>query len=137
MKIISILILIFLFGCEDKTYKQIYDKSKIDSKITYISLSNIDKNLRKMALRSIKDEGFGIKTQSPYSIYIESRRYSHHCNNPNTIAYDATYDGFVKLTLSYKMKKVYSIQRDYHGKLDEDIISSLLEEMKRDLKLHE
>jgi len=137
MKIISVLILIFLLGCEDKTYKQIYDKSKIGSKINNISLSNIDKNLRKMALRSLKDEGFGIKTQSPYSIYIESRRYSHHCNNPNTIAYDATYDGFVKLTLFYKMKKIYSIQRDYHGKLDEGIITDLLEQMKRDLKIDE
>jgi len=137
MKIISVLILILLFGCEDKTYKQIYDKSKIYSKIKDISLSNIDKNLREMALISLKGKGFVIKTNSPYSIYIESRKYSHHCNNPNTIAYDATYDGFVKLTLSYKMKKIYSIQKDYHGKLDEDVIADLLEQMKKDLKLHE
>jgi hypothetical protein len=134
MKTILIIALFFI-GCEDKTYTKIYQKSLVGSHIKEISLASSDKEIRTPAIEAIKESGFKLKSSAPYSIDIEYRKYSHKCNNPQTAAYDATYDGFVKLHLYKGLKEVYSVQKDFHGEFDADVIESLLDKMREDLDL--
>ena len=132
---ILLIIALFFIGCEDKTYTRIFQKNEIGSHISSLSIATTEKEIRTPTIKAIKESGFKLKSSSPYSIDIEYRKYSHHCNNPQTAAYDATYDGFVKLHLYHGLKEVYSVQKDFHGEFDEDVISSLLEKMRDDLRL--
>ncbi len=130
-----LLIAIIFLGCEDKTVTHLYQKKIVGSHIKTLSLANTEPQLITLIKPAIKKAGFTLKDGSPYTIMIESRKYSHHCNNPLTPAYDATYDGFIKLHLSQGLKELYSIQEDFHGELDTDKIASLLQKMKNDLQL--
>jgi hypothetical protein len=134
IKILLVLTLFFI-GCEDKTYTKIYQKSLVGSHIKDISIASSDKDIRNLSKKALKESGFNLKSSSPYSIDIEYRKYSHHCNNPQTAAYDATYDGFVKLHLFKGLKEVYSVQKDFHGEFDEGVIANLLDKMREDLDL--
>ncbi len=113
----------------------LYQKEIVGSHIHALTLANSEPQLIALLKPALKKTGFAIKEGSPYAIMIESRKYSHHCNNPLTPAYDATYDGFVKLHLTQGLKELYSIQEDFHGELDTDKIASLLQKMKSDLQL--
>ncbi len=129
------LMVIFFSGCEDKTYTKIYQKSEVGAKIDTLSIASSDKELRSIIKKALKESNFKLSTNSPYSIDLEYRKYSHHCNNPQTAAYDATYDGFVKLYLYKGLKEIYSVQKDFHGEFDEDVVESLLDKMREDLKI--
>ncbi len=133
-KILLLSTLLFI-ACEDKTYTKIYQKDIIGSHISSLLVINTQKEIRTPAIKAIKDSGFELKENSPYSIDIEYRKYSHHCNNPLTPSYDATYDGFVKLHLYHGLKELYSVQKDFHGEFDEEKLKQLIEKMKEDLKL--
>jgi len=118
---------------EDKTFKHIEDKSEI-GKLHSFSLVASDKSLLDLAKKAAKDADISI-SNSPYTIVVESSKYPQHCNNPLTPAYEATYDGYVKITIKKAFKKIYFIQRDFHDDVNKDIIEDLLEIMKKDLKI--
>jgi hypothetical protein len=127
--------MIILLGCEDKTFTHVYDKQVVGKKISSIAVSESNISIKNMAIKALKSQGFDVKVGSIYVIEIEGSRYPKKCNNPNTSTYDATYDGFIKLTLLKQMKPLYMCQQDYHGRLNTNIIADLVEKMKEELKL--
>ncbi len=136
IKILLLLTVTLLFtACQDKTYSRIYKKDALDGGIPTLTLSESNQTIKTMLTSALKKRGFRVASGSPYALEIEGTRYSHKCNNPNTATYDATYDGFIKLTLSKHMKRIYMCQKDYHGALDETIMIELLERMQSDLRL--
>jgi hypothetical protein len=132
MKYLLLFILIFS-GCEDKTFSQIYDKNEVGKKITNISLSETNQTIRAVISTALEKSDFHIVSGSPYVLEFDTRVYSHKCNNPNSSAYDRTYDGFVQLKLLKNFKRIYICQKDYHGVFNDVVIEELLERMKRDL----
>ena len=132
MKYLLLFILIFS-GCEDKIVSQIYDKNVVGKNITNISLSETNTTLREMISMALKNSNFHLVSGSPYVLEFDTRVYSHKCNNPNSSAYDRTYDGFVQLRLLKNFKRIYICQKDYHGEFSQEVIEELLERMKRDL----
>lgn len=134
MRYLLLFILIFT-ACQDRTYTRIYQKDAVDMNISTMSLSESNQTIKTNVTLALEKSGFKVISGSPYALEIEGTRYSHKCNNPNTSTYDATYDGFIKLTLLKNMKRIYMCQKDYHGKLDEHIMIELLTKMKQDLKL--
>jgi len=133
MRYLLLIILIFT-GCEDKVFSQLYDKQIVGENITDISLSETNSTLRKLISTALKNKKFHLVTGSPYVLEFDTRVYSHKCNNPNSSAYDRTYDGFVQLRLLKNFKRIYICQKDYHGEFSKEIIEELLEKMKRDLE---
>jgi hypothetical protein len=128
-----LLITLLLLGCEDKTFTRIYQKEQVGKTIPAISISENNQTLKSMAEKVIK-EYFTLQVGAPYVLEIEGSSYPKKCNNPNTTAYDATYDGFIKLILLKNMKRLYMCQKDYHGELNPNIIHNLIKQMRRDLK---
>lgn len=134
MKYLLLCILIFT-GCQDKTYSRIYKKEEIGAKISTLSISDINQTTKSIAISALKNSNFKVATGSPYVLEIDGATYPKKCNNPNTSTYEATYDGYIKLTLLKNMKRVYMCQKDYHGTLNEEVIEALVEKMKDDLEL--
>jgi hypothetical protein len=127
--------MILFFGCEDKTFSRIYDKKAIGEKITYIAVSESNLTIKNMAIEALLNEGFSVKVGSAYVLEVEGSHYPKKCNNPNTSTYDATYDGYIKLTLLKNMKPLYMCQQDYHGVVNTNIIEHLIKKMQEELKL--
>lgn len=133
-KAISVFFILLLFGCSnDKTFKQIEQKSEV-GKLHSFNLVATDKKLLSLAKEAAKEADITISS-SPYTIVVESSKYPQHCNNPLTPAYEATYDGYVKITLKKAFKEIYFIQRDFHDDVTEGTIEDLFEIMKKDLKI--
>ncbi len=127
--------IVFLTGCSnDKTFKGIQDKSEV-GKLHSFTLLATDKNLLKLAKKAAKEADINL-SNSPCTIVVESSKYPQHCNNPLTPAYEASYDGYVKITVKKAFKKIYFIQRDFHDDVTEGTIEDLFEIMKKDLKIH-
>jgi hypothetical protein len=126
--------LIFL-GCEDKITSQLYDKSEVRKNISSISLSETNTTLREIISKAAKKSNFHLVSGSPYVLEFDTRVYSHKCNNPNSSAYNRTYDGFVQLRLLKNFKKIYICQKDYHGEFSYEVVKDLLDRMKRDLEV--
>ena len=131
-----LLFILLLSGCEDKSFTKIYNTKMIGLSTPTLSLSETNQTIKTMLSDILIQEGFRIDSSSLYTIEVDSNTYSHKCNNPNTSTYDATYDGFVKLTLLKGMKPLYMCQKDYHGKLDREIFKQLFSHIKKEFKLH-
>ncbi len=134
MKLLLLIVLLFFIGCEDKTFTRIYQKEQVGKAIPALSISENNQTIKTMAEKVIQ-QYFILQVGAAYVLEIESSSYPKKCNNPNATAYDATYDGFVKLTLLKNMKRLYMCQKDYHGDLNPSIINALIKQMKRDLDL--
>ncbi len=130
-----LIFLLFFTACQDKTYSHIYKQSEIGANISTISLSETNQTIKAIITSALKNTHFIVAIGSPYALEIDGATYPKKCNNPNTSTYDATYDGYVKLTLLKNMKLIYMCQKDYHGTLDESAFATLLEKMQEDLKL--
>ena len=134
MKYILLFVLIFA-GCQDKTYSRIYKKEEVGAKIPTLSISDINQTIKTIAIKAIKNANFKVESGTPYVLEIDGATYPKKCNNPNTSTYEATYDGYIKLTLLKNMKRIYMCQKDYHGTLTEKVVEDLLDKMKDDLNL--
>jgi len=133
-KSLFVFFILLLFGCsDDKTFKQIKERSEV-GKLHSFKLIATDKSLYNLAKKAAKDSNLKL-TSSPYTIVVESSKYPQHCNNPLTPAYEASYDGYVKITLKKAFKEIYFIQRDFHDDITEDTIEDLFKIMKSDLKI--
>jgi len=135
MRYLLLLMLIF-GGCEDKSYTKIYNTKMIGLSTPTLSLSETNQSIKNMLAAVLVKEGFHIDSASLYTIEVDADTYHHKCNNPNTATYDATYDGFVKLTLLKGMKRLYMCQKDYHGELNSKVFATLFSHMKKEFKLH-
>jgi len=129
-----LLIPFLLLGCEDKTFTRIYQKEQVGKAIPALSVSENNQTIKTMAEKVIQ-EYFTLQVGAAYVLEIEGSSYPKKCNNPNATAYDATYDGYMRLTLLKNMKRLYMCQKDYHGDVTPDIIHDLLQQMKKDLAL--
>ena len=69
-----------------------------------------------------------------YSIKVDYMEYKKACNNPMTSAYDASYDGFIRLTLLKETSRVYMCQKDFRGVLSVSILEDMLTLMRDDLE---
>ncbi len=134
-RFIWFLLIFVLFGCEDKSFSKVYDESIRGDKLYQVRISVNDPLLKKMLKRALEDENIKVSMNAKYTLEVQSREYDHHCNNPLTASYDATYDGYTKISLMKNMHLIYSIQQDYHGKVDVDILEELIEKMVDDMKL--
>jgi len=127
-------LLLLLFGCsEDKTFKRVLEKEEV-GKLHFFTLLATDKNLKLLAIKAAKEADIKL-SKSPYTIVVESSKYPQHCNNPLTPAYEASYDGYVRITVKKAFKKIYFIQRDFHDDITKETIEDLFETMKDDLKI--
>ncbi len=135
LKIFIPLFVFFFSGCEDKTFTKIYQKSAIGMQIDSFSISSTDPKFKTLIIAVMNKKGIIFKDGAGYVIKIDSRQYEKHCNNPHASSYESTYDGFVSLQLLKNMKVLYLCQKDYHGILDEGIVSSLIERMQDDMAL--
>ena len=126
--------LLLLFGCsEDKTFKRVLEKDEV-GKLHFFTLLATDKKLKLLAIKAAKEADIKL-SKSPYTIVVESSKYPQHCNNPLTPAYEASYDGYVRITVKKAFKKIYFIQRDFHDDITKETIEDLFETMKDDLKI--
>ena len=135
MKYLLSIMIVLLLGCEDKTFTRIYDQKIIGEKIETIAISESNQSIKTMAITALKEEGFHVQAGASYVIEVEGSSYPKKCNNPNTSTYEATYDGYVKLTLLKHMRRLYMCQQDYHGEVNSAIIKRLLKKMKEELQL--
>ena len=134
LKSILLLSILFFFGCsKDKTFKRVLVKEEV-GKLHSFTLLATDKKLKLLALKAVKEVDIRL-SKSPYTIVVESSKYPQHCNNPLTPAYEASYDGYIKITVKKAFKKIYFIQRDFHDDVTKDTIKNLLKLMKDDLKI--
>jgi len=125
---------IFFIACQDRTYTQRYN-----GKIKHINLSSIKLECPYLDIQGVVKEAFKnqkvtINKDSLYRIKVDYLNYTKQCNNPMTSSYDATYDGFIRLTLFKDRKKIYMCQKDYHGDLDVNVVEELLDLMKDELE---
>ena len=133
MRVLVLIALLFL-GCEDKTFTRIYQTEYVGKPIPALSISENNQTIKTMAEKVIQ-KYFTLQVGAAYVLEIESSSYPKKCNNPNATAYDATYDGYIKLTLLKNMKRLYMCQKDYHGDLNPSIINDLITQMREDLAL--
>jgi len=134
LKTIFLSLLLLFLGCsEDKTFKRVLEKEEV-GKLHFFTLLATNKKLKLLALKAAKEADIKL-SKSPYTIVVESSKYPQHCNNPLTPAYEASYDGYVKITVKKAFKKIYFIQRDFHDDVTKEIIEDLFEIMKDDLKI--
>ncbi len=129
------LILLILLGCEDKTFSRIYKKTIVGKPLTTVSLSETNQTLRSMLIKALQKEHIKVISGANYLLELDGATYPKKCNNPNTSTYDATYNGYFKLTLRKNMHPLYMCQKDYHGTLNHEVIEALLARLKKDLKL--
>ena len=135
MRVLLLFILIFA-GCEDKSYTKIYKRDMIGVTTPTLSLNETNQSIKSLLTNVLEKEGFHVESGSLYTIEVDADSYHHKCNNPNTSTYDATYDGFVKLTLLKGMQRLYMCQKDYHGELDTQVFETLFSHMQKEFKLH-
>ena len=125
----SILAMFLLGGCEEKYVVQCGDASLKGDKLTRLRVSAADMRLRKMIAQVLKKEGIRVDDEAAYTLEVETSRYAHHCNNPLTCSYDATYDGYVRVRLLQKMRPLCMVQRDYHGEFSKRFLADVIEKM--------
>jgi len=135
LKLLLFVSLFFIFGCEDKTLVKIYDSQSIGAKIDSLSLFVNDEKIRAIAIDAIKSENISLSDKSDYLLQVDARAYRHHCDNPSTPAYEATYDGYARIKLLKNLKPIFMAQKDYHGKLNSSILSSLIEKLVDEMKI--
>ncbi len=124
---LSLLLLVWFGGCEEKSVVQCYDLSLKGHKLTRLRISSADMRLRKITAQILAKEGIHIDDDAAYTLEVETSRYAHHCNNPLTCSYDATYDGYVRVQLMQNMHPVCMVQRDYHGKFSQSLLAEVIE----------
>jgi len=127
------LISIVFTACDDKMVTKEYIKNLKHLKIDSISLESPYKNIQKKIILALKNENLKINENSIYIIKVDYTDYKKICNNPMTSAYDATFDGFIRLTLFKKGTRIYMCQKEFRGKLDVDDFEKLLSQMKNEL----
>jgi len=127
--------LVLFSGCTDRTYSRIYQKELIGKKVSAISLSCEDKKIKDIVVKAFKNSQFKLDKNSLYEIKVDYLKYCKSCNNPMTNAYDATYDGYFKLTLLKNRQKVYMCQKDFHGDFDEGEVEKLIDLMVQEMEI--
>ncbi len=128
-------VLFAVIACGKKYTSHLFDASVKGSRVDAVRLSVADENLSRLISKMLETKGIHISNSAPLTLEAEGTAYTHHCNNPLTCSYDATYDGFVKLTLMRQMHPLYMVQSDYHGKLPAKLPGSLWDQMADDLEL--
>ena len=135
LKILFLILVLLFTGCEQKHFSHVYDKTEIGAKISSISLKYEEDKNKNLYKTKLKEHGFKLTTNSPYTIKIESRLYPKKCNNPLATSEQKSYIGFVKLTLFKAQKRIYLCQSDFREKDEiqetfEDLIDIMIDEMK-------
>ncbi len=130
----SLTILLFLTSCEDKTFTRVYGVVETPLVINSVNLSSIYPDVKSMVEISLKREDLPIKKDASYTIKVDFMNYKKACNNPMTSAYDATYSGFIRLTLLKDSKRIYMCQKEFRGELSIGVIDDLLALMRDDLE---
>ena len=128
-------ILWLISGCEEKHFTHIYDESVRGSIVKEVRLSVTDLRLRNGLVQLLRIHGVEVTDKASYTLEVEAAKYPHHCNNPLTSSFDATYDGFIKIRLLRGMYPFYITQQDYHGDLHKDYVMKLVDRMYDDLDL--
>jgi len=131
----SLLFVLLLFtACNnDKTVTQTYQKIEIP-KIESIQLLSTYPEIREKVNTALKRENLKINKDSIYSIKVDYMDYKKICNNPMTSAYDATFDGFIRLTFKKDSKRIYMCQKEFRGELSVSGLEKLLTLMRDDLE---
>jgi hypothetical protein len=133
--LILLLIAIFLTSCEDKKFSHIYQKSIIGKPIKALSISCTNQKVLDLTKEALRKRGIKLLSKAPYTLTVEYGKYAKHCDKPASPSYyESSYDGYLKLILSKGLKRVYMIQKDFHGKLSVDDILELIEGMSDELK---
>ncbi|RUM63040.1 MAG: hypothetical protein DSZ05_09240 [Sulfurospirillum sp.] len=130
-----LLLMILLFGCEEKHFTRVFDTSVRGAEIKSVRLSVTDPKLRRSLTKLLYQEGIGVTDRALYTLEAEAAKYPKHCNNPLTCTYDATYDGFMKIRLLRQMHPLYMTQQEYHGVFHPEDMMVLVERMYDDLNL--
>ena len=130
-----VLLMWILSGCEHKHVSRMYDRTVQGARIDALRLSAADPALKEMVRTLLKKKHLSVRDDARYTLQVDASRYARHCNNPQTCAYDATYDGFAKLTLMRNMHPIYMVQCDYHGRLNSAILEALFDQMVKQMKL--
>jgi len=124
-----VLLVFWLGGCEEKYVVRCDDASLKGHKLTRLRVSAADMRLRKMTGQILQKEGIRVEDDAAYTLEVETSRYAHHCNNPLTCSYDATYDGYVRVRLLQKMRLLCMVQRDYHGEFSKRLLADVIDRM--------
>ena len=131
----SLWVAVFIFtACsDDKTVTQIYQKVEIP-KIESVKLLSIYPSVQEKLQQVLKSENLKLNSDSIYAIKVDYMDYEKVCNNPMTSAYDATFDGFIRLTFLKNDKRIYMCQKEFRGKLGVSDLEKLLTLMRDDLE---
>ncbi len=132
--ILSLALILLLSACDDKTFSKIYPNTPESVDVKTVTLLCIYPDVSKIVQEALKESNFNLQTTSEYSIKVDYMNYKKACNNPMTSAYDATYDGFIRLTLLKENRRIYYCQKDYRGELSVSTIENLLTLMRDDLE---
>jgi len=128
-----IVLMIFTACNNDKTVTKFYQKIEI-KKIDSIDLISIYPDIKDKILQALENKNLKLKADSIYSIKVDYLNYEKVCNNPMTSAYDATFDGFIRLTLLKNDKRIYMCQKEFRGELVASDVEKLLSLMRSDLE---
>lgn len=131
---ISAFVLLFLSACDNKTFSKIYQQTPDALEIKSVELICIYPTVQNFVKKALSNEKIHLNTDSIYTLKIDYMDYKKACNNPMTSTYDATYDGFIRLTLLKESKRIYMCQKDFRGELSVSIIEDLLTLMRDDLE---
>ena len=132
-KSLILFLVLFLFtGCETKPYTKVYKEVNLKN-ISTIQLDCENKQFRKFIINSLQDFDSQIDKKSDYRIEFIYSYYHKGCNNPLASAESRNYNGFIRLSLFQKKKRLYICQKDFTGDIDKDLIEYLVEIMIDDL----
>lgn len=137
MKTIMTMMFILLFaGCgdDDGIYTKFYQKDislqgiksvKLEGDNYYL-LDKVEHSLKKYDIHSVKNSKYIVKL---YSHYVIS------CANPVMHAIPADFNGYMGLSFFVGKNEIYRVQKDFRGKVDNDIVDMVVKRMIKDLKL--
>ena len=129
-----LVLLLFLTACDDKIVSKYYLKIQSHLSIDSIQLESIYPEIQNKLNQAIKNEKLTINESAKYSIKVDYLNYKKACNNPMTSAYDATFSGFIRLTLLEDSKRIYMCQKEFRGELNVSDFEKLLILMRDDLE---
>ncbi|MCK9474054.1 hypothetical protein [Sulfurimonas sp.] len=131
---LAIFFLLFL-GCDGKIYKNIYDKSKIGVSVSSVEIIANDEHSLAFSKKVMEKKGF-VLGKSNYKLRVEHRDYTKSCTNPlSKTSSDYSYEGLLVIEFFYEDRKIYSIYRDFKGKVNEKLFTTLIDIMIDDLEI--
>ena len=138
MKKILLFLMLFIFlGCKDDSlFIKKYSLSDKPIYLKVISFKTDNYYLLDKIERSFKKYGFKVSDDKTTKYHI--KLYSHYainCKNPVVHALGTDFNGYIGLELYNRKNELYRIQKDFKGRVTNDMVDKVVKRLINDMKL--